>query len=139
MVSGWFQSSDYSSQNYENLSADAALTTFTSIDLQQENRKLQQLVDSDEDWCPFGFGLNYDDGYSLHAYKEQAEKDEYTVRLERHYKTKFMGFLPVTTPQEKYIENISFAKVKEIISQFYEKRDALFEDDFEEQANQATT
>jgi hypothetical protein len=74
MVTGWLQSSDFTSEDLGSLSADQAIDYFKNHDWASEIEQEEKLGWEGHESCPAGLGLN-SDGQILHICPETEDRN----------------------------------------------------------------
>jgi len=92
-----------------------------SLDKEVLDEEERELADAGSDWCQWGLGLGFgDSNVSVHIYRLDAEKDTFSVRVERTVKKKLLGFIPIKTTEEDTQDDVPGGSVNELIEKYFE-------------------
>jgi hypothetical protein len=116
MVTGWLQSSDFTSEDLGSLSADQAIDYFKNHDWASEIEQEEKLGWEGHESCPAGLGLN-SDGQLLHICPETEDRNT----LFFHYKEpkKILGFIPSSSQVSLQASGVSDEKCLTLIGLFF--------------------
>ena len=122
MIKYWIQKSDYSSEEWDNVSKIDILEAFRSFDWAAELDKFD--IDDHENNCPCGIGIDINE-VLLHI----CPNDKESVFINYHYVKhgKILGLIPSTKNAIHYVEQIPISMVESLINSHFsgKKEDIL--------------
>lgn len=120
-MSTWLQNSDFTSIDIDHLVDYPAFEHFMHrFDTRKLDSLMQRSAETNDDWCPWGIGINMDTGYGMHICREDVEADTYFVTVQIFKKQKALGFIPVTKDHGCTKDGLTFGDMKLEVMKYYE-------------------
>ena len=122
-VIGWFQKTNFISEELGKLSCEDAINYISKVDWDECRTDFNLKLDEDPEVAPPGFGLNSDSGSLFHLYIQEAG---WHLLLGIRDAGKFLGFIPKPIHQTTYkVANLNH--IDEVVNAFYNSdRDEIF-------------
>ena len=128
MFNCWFQKPDYESEELGKLSKEEVVAYFRGIDRAKWDKETRRREEAKEEFCPYGFGLNGENGEFVHIYYDgPGVGGPLTVLVEKRSKKKLLGLIPCAGKASRYIEGKSFEECPAVIEKAYDDFEGLFE------------
>ena len=116
MVTGWLQSSDFSTEELGSLTADQAIDYFKNHDWASEIEQEEKLGWEGHESCPAGLGLN-SDGQILHICPETEDRN--TLFFLYKEPKKILGIIPLSSQVTLQASGVSNEKCLALIGLFF--------------------
>lgn len=127
MISAWFQRADYSSVDLSFENKQEAIDYWNNLDIAAEDQLQGKLAEAGNDFCPWGLGIGFNTDFSCHIYREDIEKDIFSVSIESSRIKKFMGIFTTNVDKEKTHEKVSAGDVPGFLGRYFDKDESLLE------------
>ena len=119
-MKAWLQKADYSAEDLTFADCAEAQAYWNALDKAALDEQERELVDAGADWCPWGLGIGFEDAdISVHIYREDPEKDTFSVMVKRTVKKKLLGFVPVKTTKEQTQEDVPAGAINGLLEKYF--------------------